>query len=174
MDYDELVRRCRDMGVPYMEEKCSLCPHKEDFPACNSCIADMFQNASDAIEKLMQTVDRQEKILTQFGGETGIRQAFERMGDYWRLADKYEELLKAAKKMHTWIFLHTGDEQKAYDECGLSEDMNIALGYSGQIEFRAKKPEEERGCPPDYNPGFCYGDEDCDACWEGWRKEQGG
>lgn len=32
--------------------------------------------------------------------------------------------------------------------------------------------KEERGCPPDYNPGFCYGDEDCDACWEGWRKEQ--
>lgn len=103
----------------------------------------LMREAADAIEKLMQTVDRQEKILSQFGGETGIRQAFERMGDYWRLADKYKELLKAAKKMHTWIFLHTGDEQKAYDECGLSEDMNIALGYSGKIEFRAKKPEEE-------------------------------
>ena len=48
-------------------------------------------------------------------------------------ADAIEELLRAAKKMHTWIFLNTGDEQKAYDECGLSDEMNAALGYGGQF-----------------------------------------
>lgn len=56
------------------------------------------------------------------------------------IADAIEELFKAARKMHTWIFLHTGDEQKAYDECGLSDEMNAALGYSGQ--FVATIPRE--------------------------------
>lgn len=53
-------------------------------------------------------------------------------------ADAIEELLKAARKMHLWIFLNTGDEQKAYEECGLSDEMNAALGYGGQFEIRAK------------------------------------
>ena len=56
-------------------------------------------------------------------------------------ADAIEELLKVASAMHTWIFLNTGDEQKAYDECGLSDEMNAALGYSGQ--FVAETPKEE-------------------------------
>ena len=60
-----------------------------------------------------------------------------------KAADAIEELLKAAKKMHTWIFLNTGDEQKAYDECGLSDEMNAALGYSGRFELWAEPPKEE-------------------------------
>ena len=30
------------------------------------------------------------------------------------------------------------------------------------------------GCPPDYNPGFCYDEDDsmCEKCWENWEKEQ--
>ena len=56
-------------------------------------------------------------------------------------ADAIDELLKAAKAMHTWIFLNTGDEQKAYDECGLSDEMNAALGYCGQ--FVAEPPKGE-------------------------------
>ena len=63
--------------------------------------------------------------------------------DLSEAANAIEELLKAAKKMHTWIFLNTGDEQKAYDECGLSDEMNAALGYSGQFELRAEPPKEE-------------------------------
>ena len=58
-----------------------------------------------------------------------------------KAADAIEELLKAAKAMHTWIFLNTGDEQAAYDECGLTNEMNAALGYSGQ--FVAEPPKEE-------------------------------
>ena len=31
---------------------------------------------------------------------------------------------------------------------------------------------DERGCPPDYNGGFCADyNVDCDACWEQWRQE---
>ena len=60
-------------------------------------------------------------------------------------ADAIEELLKAAKKMHTWIFLNTGDEQKAYDECGLSDEMNAALGYGGQFKVSVLKESEANG-----------------------------
>lgn len=58
-------------------------------------------------------------------------------------ADAIEELLRAAKKMHTWIFLNTGDEQKAYDECGLSDEMNAALGYGGQFEISVPKEKAD-------------------------------
>jgi hypothetical protein len=57
-------------------------------------------------------------------------------------ADAIEELLKAAKAMHTWIFLNTGDEQAAYDECGLTDEMNTALGYSGQFVAEHQMEEE--------------------------------
>jgi len=56
-------------------------------------------------------------------------------------ADAIEKLLKVASAMHTWIFLHTGDEQAAYDECGLTDEMNAELGYGGQ--FVIDPPKEE-------------------------------
>lgn len=78
---------------------------------------EVFERAADAIEELLS--------------------------DYSKLYEKHVDLLKAAKAMHTWIFLHTGDEQEAYDECGLSDEMNVELGYSGQWELRATPPKEE-------------------------------
>lgn len=57
----------------------------------------------------------------------------------------YDRLLKVAKKMHTWIFLNTGDEQAAYDECGLTDEENALLGYGGQFELRADPAEEGEG-----------------------------
>lgn len=56
-------------------------------------------------------------------------------------ADAIEELLKAARAMHLWIFLNTGDEEKAYEECGLSDEMNAALGYGGRIEIAVPKED---------------------------------
>lgn len=50
--------------------------------------------------------------------------------------EEYSHLLQIASKMHLWIFLHTGDEQKAYDEIGLTEEDNAILGYGGQFEIR--------------------------------------
>lgn len=55
---------------------------------------------------------------------------------------KYDEVLKAAKQMHLWIFLNSGDEQAAYDECGLTDEMNATLGYGGQ--FILEPPKEEK------------------------------
>ncbi len=51
---------------------------------------------------------------------------------------EYEEILKAAKAMHTWIFLHTMDESEAYDECGLSAEMNALLGSAGSLKITQK------------------------------------
>lgn len=55
--------------------------------------------------------------------------------------EEYEHLLKIARKMHTWIFLNTGDEQAVYDEIGLSDEDNVLLGYGGQIELTAGEKE---------------------------------
>ena len=48
----------------------------------------------------------------------------------------YRELLKVAKKMHFWIFLNIDDELGAYDECGLTDEMNALLGYDGQFTVK--------------------------------------
>ena len=57
-------------------------------------------------------------------------------------ADAIEELLRIGAKMHTWIFLHTTDEQAAYDEIGLTDEQNAMFGYSGQMILKAEPPKE--------------------------------
>ena len=52
------------------------------------------------------------------------------------LEQENERLLQIARKMHTWIFLHTGDEQEVYNELGLTQEENAKLGYSGQIKLK--------------------------------------
>lgn len=47
---------------------------------------------------------------------------------------EYQRLLQIAQKMHTWIFLHSFDEQEVYDELGLTAEENAILGYGGSIE----------------------------------------
>lgn len=53
-----------------------------------------------------------------------------------------ENLLKLAKKMHLYIFLHATDEQKAYDEIGLTDEENAMLGYSGEYIISSKEEKE--------------------------------
>ena len=57
----------------------------------------------------------------------------------------YNELLKAAQAMHTWIFLHSGNEKLAYKACGLSDEMDALLGYSGSytVTISADKDGEQ-------------------------------
>ena len=50
----------------------------------------------------------------------------------------YERLLEIAKAMHTWIFLHTFDEAKTYEELGLTDEENAILGYGGQFELEVE------------------------------------
>lgn len=56
-------------------------------------------------------------------------------------ADAIETLLKAARAMHLWIFNHSVDEQEAYDECGLSDEINTELGYGGKLIIEMPKEE---------------------------------
>jgi len=52
--------------------------------------------------------------------------------------DEYNHLLEIASKMHTWIFLHSFDEQAIYDELGLTDKDNVLLGYGGQVIFEER------------------------------------
>ena len=54
-------------------------------------------------------------------------------------AKEYNRLLSAARKMHTWIFLNSADEQEAYDQCGLTDEENALLGYGGRFEIVVDK-----------------------------------
>lgn len=56
--------------------------------------------------------------------------------------ERYDHVLELARKMHTWIFSNTYDEQAAYDEMGLTDEDNALLGYGGRVEFSVN---EERG-----------------------------
>lgn len=56
----------------------------------------------------------------------------------------YERLLEIAKKMHTWIFCNTGDEQAVYDELGLTDDENYILGYGGKIEIKIPQDNSQK------------------------------
>jgi hypothetical protein len=55
------------------------------------------------------------------------------------LQEEIERLKEIAHKMHLWIFLHSGDEQKVYDELGLTDEENAMLGYSGQFRIGEDK-----------------------------------
>lgn len=56
---------------------------------------------------------------------------------------EYERLLQIAKKMHTWIFLNSENEQEVYDELGLTDEENAILGYSGQFILGDKDEKNE-------------------------------
>jgi hypothetical protein len=58
-------------------------------------------------------------------------------------SEKIKELLQIGAKMHTWIFLHTTDEQAAYDEIGLTDEQNAMFGYSGQMILKVNTPKEK-------------------------------
>jgi len=53
--------------------------------------------------------------------------------------EQYTKLLKAAFAMHEWIFLNTADEEEAYAECGLTEEMNALLGYGGSVKITTQE-----------------------------------
>lgn len=40
----------------------------------------------------------------------------------------YERLLTIARKMHLWIFLHSGDDNYEYEKMGITDAENAILG----------------------------------------------
>lgn len=49
------------------------------------------------------------------------------------LREEYSILLKIAKKLHEWIFIHTLNEDEVFRELGLTEEDNELLGSAGKI-----------------------------------------
>ena len=52
--------------------------------------------------------------------------------------EQNKRLLHIARKMHLWIFLHSGDEAAIYKELGLTDEDNEMLGYGGQFTIESK------------------------------------
>lgn len=79
-------------------------------------------NMNEKINELYNKLDAQDEIIEQ-------------------QAQKYSRLLKISRSMHTWIFLHSDNEQEVYDELGLTDEENILLGYSGQMILKGEENE---------------------------------
>jgi hypothetical protein len=99
----------------------------------------LIKDCDATISNIQFTSPYQDDIDTMVSGMERIRD----MIDEAPAADviekeKYDHLLKIARKMHTWIFLNTGDEQAAYDQMGLTDEDNVLLGYGGQIELEVR------------------------------------
>lgn len=70
-----------------------------------------------------------------------LKERNDKLANQYRLRDircvhlerENERLKEIASKMHLWIFLNSSDEQKIYDELGLTDSENKMLGYSGQL-----------------------------------------
>lgn len=102
--YDELVKRLKELHPETFE-------NKWDFAFA---VQQAMHEAADAIEELSAEVDALKH-------------------DIARYVEINTDLLNAAKAMHTWIFLNTADEEEAYAECGLTDEMNALLGYGGSV-----------------------------------------
>ena len=76
------------------------------------------------INELFKKIEAQDKIINE--------QALE-----------IARLKKIARKMHLWIFLHTEDEKKVYDELELTDEDNEMLGYSGQFIMKGEKENDK-------------------------------
>lgn len=124
--YEELVKRCKTL------RDYNRLVSDEMIQECWDCVGE----AADAIEEL------EKKMLDWQAVADEHREAYQ----CW--FHEYQKLLHAAKKMHTWIILNTVDEQKAYDECGLSDEMNAELGYGGRLVGSVVPPTPEDQYPP--------------------------
>ena len=121
---------------------------------CEGCVAFDVCEAQDyfGVEKI--AADRIEELIADVNEWIAIfdmlndRENRHKYLDWWR--KRYREsdlaypdgdqiykdfwwLMRIARKMHTWIFLHTFDEQEVYDELGLTDEENAFLGYGGQF-----------------------------------------
>ena len=128
--YEDLIKRL--INCISDTEDCAGCPYQGGYKG-TFCMNGLISEAADAIEA-------QDRHILTLQHEM-MAEAESHIAEVNRLNKQIEELKKVASAMHTWIFLNTEDEQKAYDECGLSDEMNAALGYSGQ--FVAELPKEE-------------------------------
>lgn len=51
----------------------------------------------------------------------------------------YERLLKIARKMHLWIFLHSDDDNYEYEKMGITDVENAILGSVYVVKDEEKR-----------------------------------
>ena len=115
-----------------LKEYVNLDPIYQDFKKGKDVFSDfdMFciEHCKD-IEELLEKVKQLEDDL--YAANQCVNELLD-------VQEQNKRLLHIARKMHLWIFLHSGDEQKIYDEIGLTDDENKILGYSGQFTLESK------------------------------------
>lgn len=100
-----------------------------------------MRDYAERIKHLRESAEWSDRLAVLMGRDVGDSKA----PLMRKAADAIEELLRIGAKMHTWIFLHTTDEQAAYDEIGLTEEQNALFGYSGQMILKAESPKDDAG-----------------------------
>ena len=134
--YDKLIKQLKGCA----DCLCGECPYKDEATKRGNfvpCMNKLMAKATDAIEELDDICQHQADDLRNLKSQRMVTHgkridAFDHIGENYQCSD-YDELLKVAKAMHTWIFLNSVDEQEAYDECGLTDEMNAVLGYAGSF-----------------------------------------
>lgn len=169
MDKIENTRNLTLAQLIEIWEICNSPMNCQKCPLYNTNCAKILHTATlEALKNLVQLVDFQKEEIEDFERLTTIQRGREyynkfvtevfqeeRNSDlvypdfdeiykrYFEQKAENERLLKIAKKMHTWIFLHTADEEKAYKECGLTDEENILLGSWGRIVLEYKETERD-------------------------------
>lgn len=116
--------------------------HEEIIKALECCISDDCDNCPDtfgncehnAMRNALDLINRQQAEIEN--ADFTIKQLTK--GNL-QLQAEIERLTTIAKKMHSWIFTNSYDEEKAYAECGLTDEENTLLGYCGKIVFESKE-----------------------------------
>ena len=127
MTDNEIIEGLRHCGKIENCLQCGECPYFREV----DCVEKNTNDVLDLINRKQSDIDRLEIEL----------QAMRGAANSYKMQN--ERLLKIAKAMHTWIFLHTGNEEKAYEECGLTDEENALLGYCGKLEFEVGDDQDD-------------------------------
>lgn len=106
-------------------------------------LLDIITNLDEKYKKSCETY--QQALDETMSQKMDLEQENEKLRENYKILkelqmktnEENERLLHIAKKMHTYIFLNTDNEQEVYDKLGLTEEENIMLGYSGQIIIKS-------------------------------------
>ncbi len=118
---------CGDEGELHWCTECPYYDKENDF-----CQEDLHRDALDLIIRQQAEIKEWKRVVETW------QELHEK--------DKaeIERLTTIAKKMHSWIFTNSYDEEKAYAECGLTDEENTLLGYCGKIVFESKEMVGEK------------------------------
>ena len=118
-----------EIKIPFEDElPCKECPYAQK--PCRQLMKDAHNLIKQQQTQLDNYSHNVRNLTTDF---------IEQQRVIYRQQAEIERLTTIAKKMHSWIFTNSYDEEKAYAECGLTDEENALLGYCGKIVFESKE-----------------------------------